>query len=310
MKRQHRAASVWRGGERSAVELARLILAVALILSVIDTSAPVRAQPPDFKRTVRDLTGRPVTIYARPQIIAVVGGDPAAERVIPPEDRRIIDPVIDPAVVEWRAIGLLLIPDLYAAAYPAMIDAAEAARVPVFRTTAITSLAMWRAAVTQIGAATGREDRAADLMLQLDRRLALVWTAVGDQLAVRALVLTPEGYTFGQGAWITELIAAAGGINAAAEAGFADYRQIADSTIRELAPDVILLSPAWDRATFLEIAAYADLPAVQSGRVYQLLFAPTQPDDPGAAVRALAWALHPRAMWRAWRSGVSQESRP
>ena len=61
----------------------------------------------------------------------------------------------------------------------------------------------------------------------------------------RVLVLTPEGYTFGQNTLLTDLIAQAGGINAAAEAGYADYRQIDDQTILSLAPDVVLLTPAW-----------------------------------------------------------------
>jgi iron complex transport system substrate-binding protein len=233
-------------------------------------------------------------------IIAVLGRDPVAEWVLPPGEVRVIDPAVetDPAIVDWSGIGLLVAPEFFAAVYPAIIESAESASVPVFRTASITSLALWRETALRLGVAAGRDERVFDLMLHLDRRLASIRARVGHQDPARVLVLTPEGYTFGVEAWITELIGAAGGINVAAEAGFADYRQVSDSAIHDLAPDVILLSPAWDRAVFLQIATYADLPAVQTGRVIRLPFSPTVAAYPGTEVLVLAWILHPRAMIR------------
>ncbi len=111
------------------------------------------------------------------------------------------------------------------------------------------------------------------------------------------LILTPEGYTFGQGTLVTSLIEAVGGINAAAQGGYDDYRQISDDAVRVLAPDVILLSAAWgDTAAFTGNPVNAGLAAVQRGRIYLLPFSPTFPRDPAAAALALAIALHPAAM--------------
>ena len=281
--------------------LKKTVVTVLIFTVCFAVSVPVYAQLPDFPRTVIDMTGRPVTITTRPAVIGVLGSDPVAGWMFPAAELRLIVPLVeslsDPMNVKWSEIGLLIASEYYEAAYPAIIAAAEAAKVPVFRTTVITSLALWRESVIAVGGAAGREDHASDLMLHLDERQAAIRDAVGDQEPVRVLVLTPEGYTFGQGAWITDLIGAAGGVNVAAEAGFADYRQVADSTIRDLAPDVILLAPAWDRAAFMQIEAYADLAAVYHERVYRLPFSLTLARDPGAAMWVLAWVLHPRAMW-------------
>jgi len=253
------------------------------------------AQDDGFPRTVIDATGAPVVISARPPAVAMIGSDPALELVVPASDLRQMDPTTAQTGIAWMETGLLVIPDLYATAYPDLVASAQAAGVPVFRTLAITSLTGWRASIERFGRATGREDRASVAIGWLDLRLMLVRAFVRAQPPVRALVLTPEGYTFGRGTLITDLLDAAGGINAAAEAGFDDFRQVDDAAIRTLAPDVILLSPTWSdagRADFLAHPAYTDIPAVRAGRVFRLPFRPTLPRDPGAAVIALAILLH------------------
>ena len=273
----------------------QLLLAGLLLIAPV---ARATAQPGDsFPRHITDAAGLGVTIPVRPPVVAVVGTDLAVTSIIAAADRRVIDPVHDdPGMVDWDAVGLLVIPTPYAAAYPAWITAAQSASVPVTQTAPVTSLADWHAAIRLIGYATGRDDRAAAVL----RRSA--WQAAAARLiarcaknrdAVRVLILTPEGYTFGRGTLITDLIEAAGGINAAA--AYEDFRQIDDSAIRDLAPDVILLSPAWtraDRAAFVSNPAYADIPAVQAGRVIRLSFSPTLPPDPGAALITLALRLH------------------
>ncbi|HVO69550.1 MAG TPA: ABC transporter substrate-binding protein, partial [Aggregatilineaceae bacterium] len=268
------------------------VLIPALIVLV---GVPAYAQSDDFPRTVIDATGAPVTIPALPSAVAVIGTDPVLEQVVSSSDLRQIDPTAAPTEITWAGIGLLVVPDLYAAAYPALVASARAAGVPVFRTTLITGLPGWRASIERFGRATGREDRASAAIRWLDLRLKIVHAAVHGQAHVRVLVLTPEGYTFGRRTLITDLLDAAGGINAAAEAGFDDFRQIDDAAIRTLATDVILLSPTWSdagHAAFLANPAYTDIPAVRAGRVFRLRFRPTLPRDPGAAVVALAILLH------------------
>lgn len=271
----------------------RLILALCRSLCLWSLLWPVgaAAQEPDFPRTVIDATGAAVTIPARPAIIATTGQDPMLARLLPPEAIRLIPPTS----TGWSGINLLVISTANAAVYPTLIASAQAAGVPVFQTAPVSSLAGWRDAVTQLGAATGSDLRAAAWIARLDRRIAFVHTTVNDQPPARVLILTPEGYTFGQDTLISALIDAAGGINTAAD--YHDFRQIDDSAIRALAPDVILLTPAWtDRDLFADNPAYADLSAVRSQRVFQLPFSPTHPPDPTVAVLVLAIFLHPSAL--------------
>lgn len=272
--------------------------AAALLLVLAGPMAgPALAQGGDFPRTVIDATGAAVIIPARPAVVAVISSDPALEQVVPVPDLRQIDLAAAPEGTAWAGIGLLVVPELYAAAYPGLVASARAAGVPVFQTVPITGLHGWRASVERFGQATGREGRAAAAIRCLDLHLAISHALVQGQPPVRALVLTPEGYTFGRGTFITDLLTAAGGINTAAEAGFDDFRQVDDAAIRALAPDVILLSPGWsagDRAAFLANPTYAAVPAIRAGRVFRLPFRPTLPRDPGAAVVALAILLHVR----------------
>jgi len=263
------------------------LIAAALILALLAASVPpARAQADPFPRTVTDATGRTLTIPARPETVAVVGDDPALAQVVEGETLRAL-PVPPPDAPPWDGIGLLVIPDLYATAYPALVLSAEAAGVPVFVTTPLASLDAYRERVTALGRATGRDMRAAALLTRLERRMSALDAALDGRPLTRALVLTPERYTFGRGTLVGDLIAAAGGVNIAAEAGYDDIRQMDETAIRALAPDVILLAPGWAAG---EIAA---LQEHSGARIVPLPFRPTQPDDPAAAMLALALALHP-----------------
>ncbi|MCD4684387.1 MAG: ABC transporter substrate-binding protein [Anaerolineae bacterium] len=250
----------------------------------------------DFPRTVIDDSGADVRIPAYPARVAVIGAVPALDVVLVPGAVVQLDPADDLGAVDWadQRIGLLVLPDLYATAYPAWIESAAAAGVPVYRTAAITSVDLWRDAVLRLGAATGRDRAAQWAVVQFD---VIAWAVrgwVGERDPVRVLVLTPEAYTVGQGVLLTDLIALAGGINVAAEAGYADVRQIDDAAMRALAPDVMLLTPAWGaegRAALLGNAAYAAIPAVATRRVSVLPFDATRIAHPGAALIVLAVLL-------------------
>jgi ABC-type Fe3+-hydroxamate transport system substrate-binding protein len=258
------------------------------------TPIAARAQDGGFPRTVIDPSGAAVIIPECPEVVAIAtSDDPILVHLLPADQIR----QVEPATADWSGVDLLVINEGDAAAFPALIEVATGAGVPVYRTVSITSLDGWRSTVTGLGQATGREAGAQALIARLDRRLDEIRARVQGEPLTRVLILTPEGYTFGQGTLITSLIEAAGGINAAAQGGYEDYRQINDAAIRLLAPDVILLSAAWgDTAAFTGNPANEDLPAVQHGRVFLLPFSPTYPRDPAAAALALAMALHPAAM--------------
>jgi ABC-type Fe3+-hydroxamate transport system substrate-binding protein len=273
----------------------RMILVVILCSLMI---SPARAQD-TFPREVRDPSGATVTVPARPSIVAVVGDTALLQLLLPADAIRPVDPTADLTTLDWTDIGLFVIPDLYAAAYPDLFQAAQDRAVPVFQTIAISSLYGWRTTLTSLGQATGHEDAAAGVLARLDRRLDAVQQATAGREPVHILALTPEGYTFGEASLFTELVEAADGLNVAATARIDDFRQVDDKTIQSLAPEVILLSPAWtdeEVERFTANRAYVIVPAVRAGRVYRLPFSPTLPDDPGAAVVALAIYLHPTAL--------------
>lgn len=270
------------------------------MLAVIAALAGARsgsAQGDGFPRAVIDAAGREVIIPAMPERIAAVGDYPALGLVVPAGQ---IVPV-EPGAPELAAgADLLILTDLAAASYPDLVQAADAARVPVFEVGPVDGLDAWRRAVEQLGLATGQDLRAAQALARLDRRLMAIRRVVAQQPVTRVLALTPEGYTFGAQTIFSDLVAAAGAVNAAGAAGYDDFRQVDDDAIRALAPDVILLTPGWsagDAAAFAANAAYADVPAIQAGRVLRLPFSPTFPADPAAALLWLTVAFHPSALW-------------
>jgi iron complex transport system substrate-binding protein len=76
--------------------------------------------------------------------------------------------------------------------------------------------------------------------------------------------------------WVSELIEIAGGDNVfrdRAEAGLAKDRFVSEQEVRERAPEVVLAcwcGKAFDRASFEARPGFGELPAVKTGRVYEL----------------------------------------
>ncbi len=277
------------------------ILMLHIMLAVALLAVPLRAAAQGgggFPRVATDAAGGVVVIPARPARVAVIGVVPGLAQVVPPDALVRLDPQADLVAALGPDVGLLVLPELYAAAYPAWAAGAAAAGVPLFQAGAITGLDAWRDWLATAGYITGRDAAARRAIRRLDVALWLAESLARlqhrERDPARVLVLTPERYTVGQGTLLTDLIAAAGGINVAAQAGYADFRQIGDPALRDLAPDVILLTPAWGadgRAAFLATPAYADLPAVAHGRVCLLPFDSTRIARPGVAVVALALLL-------------------
>jgi iron complex transport system substrate-binding protein len=119
----------------------------------------------------------------------------------------------------------------------------------------------------------------------------------------RPRVLFVMGYdrpsTGGEGTFIDEMIAAAGGTNAAAEAGYSGWANLHREAIQKMAPEVLV---CWvdNRAAADEALAYwrgLELPAGREGRIFIVTDARwTIPSMRSADfVRQLAAMLHPEA---------------
>lgn len=273
---------------------------IAVLIGLIGGSlrvdhTPTAAQIDPFPRTLLDAAGYRITIPARPQTVGVLGDLPPLDVLLAPDAPLRLDQPPAPDDPRWDTLDLLIVSAFDGASYPALLDSARDRGVPVFRHRALTSLDDWRALVSRLGRATGRDCAAAAQRARLDARLSWLATGLAPAPPLRVLILTPEGYTFGQDTLITDLIAAAGAVNAAAAAGYDDFRQITDDAIRQLDPDVILLTNAWSRTALDEFRrqpAYASLSAVRQGRVLRLPFAATAPRDPVSALTALAFGLY------------------
>lgn len=276
----------------------RAALLLAFIGLAFLPGIAVRAQddaPEPFPRRLIDSSGALVVIPERPQQVAVLGEVLPLRMLLASAEILPVDPDAPVELLDWDDAGLIVVSEAGAALYTGQLASARAAGVPVFQIGPIASVSDWQDTLAVLGQATGRDAQAQMILARSDERLQAVARLVSERDPVRVLALTPEGYTFGQGTLITDLIALAGGINAAASAGFDDYRQIDDDTIRELAPDVILLTPAWSASAAADFAAspaYSTVPANRSGRIFRLPFSPTQVRDPAVAVLALALAFH------------------
>jgi iron complex transport system substrate-binding protein len=96
--------------------------------------------------------------------------------------------------------------------------------------------------VTRLGEATGAEGQAARLREDLERRLEAVRAAVRDAPRPRVLALEWLDPPFVGGHWVPEMIATAGGEDAAGRSG-AKSHQAEWAALAELRPDVAIVMP-------------------------------------------------------------------
>lgn len=179
-------------------------------------------------------------------------------------------------------------------------QAARAARIPIITVQRHTTVHAMLDNLTVLGRLVGREPAALALRDQIVAGQRAVQASVRGLPLTQVLVLTPEGYTQGQGTLLTELIALAGGVNVAAAAGIPEARQISDQQLQAWNPEVILLIgfDQRQRAAFLAFAPNQQVSAVQRGRIFDLSAAmPALGKDPAQLVTQLRWLanrLHPR----------------
>jgi iron complex transport system substrate-binding protein len=98
------------------------------------------------------------------------------------------------------------------------------------------------ASVTEIGRRTGRSDRAAVLVAQLEGRLAAVADRVAGRVRPRVLVLEWTDPPFAPGHWIPEMVTRAGGEPTLGVAGTKSTRISWDEAV-DSAPDLVVCAP-------------------------------------------------------------------
>ena len=273
----------------------RLLFLVALV-ALLALSLPASAQDAAWPRTLTDGLGSEVVIAAAPQRIVSVslGVDETLLPLIGPERFAAVTALaLDPAISNVALLAaqvpetivaaadteriIALEPDLvFVASFtePDIVQQLKDAGLTVFAAGYPVGLAAVRADIALLGQVVGAGDAAAAALAALDADLAAVAAAVGaPETPARALWLTPGNYTSGAESTISDVIAAAGGVDVTAAAGLSQFAPVTDEFIVEQDPDVILLSgwTPWDPSfvdAFSSNPAFAGLSAVQNGRVY------------------------------------------
>ncbi|MEP7285562.1 MAG: ABC transporter substrate-binding protein [Chloroflexota bacterium] len=175
------------------------------------------------------------------------------------------------------------------------LKAAQRAGVRVVIVQRHTSIAHMEGNIRTLATLTGMQTVGQRWIAAIDQAVAQVKEAVHGTPRTRVLILTPEGYTEGQGALITELIEIAGGLNVAAEANIAEARQIDDSQIRDFAPDVVLLIN-WTAESAAAVAhnpLYVGLPAFDYEHIYRFAISTQDPAQLREELPTLATLFHP-----------------
>lgn len=174
------------------------------------------------------------------------------------------------------------------------VQAARAANIPVVELKRHTSVVAILANIGTLADLTDNRLIGNRWIFRIADGVAQIKDDVRPLPVVRVMILTPEGYTEGQGAFITELITLAGGINVAAEAGIPEARQIDDSQIRNFAPEVVLLL-GWDDSSVIALMtnpAYKGISAFDNRRLYRIDPLGKDPARLLGDVRGLARLLH------------------
>ncbi len=232
--------------------------------AIAATQAATMSAAGTFPRTITDGAGNSLTIAAKPaRIVSVsLGSDEILLSLVDPSrvvavTANALDPaqsnVADAAKKIPNQLAkadpeavLALKPDLvFISPFTdaAVIKQLKDAKLAVFLLNAPTSIKDIEGNITAIGAATGDETRAADMINTMESRLAAISAAVKNVKPLTVLYYAPDGYSDGPGTTIDEVITRAGGINAVAAGGIKDlFPQLSDEFVVKQDPDVILLA--------------------------------------------------------------------
>ena len=132
-------------------------------------------------------------------------------------------------------------------------------------------------ALRMLGKATGTQDKAEEVIQQMEQKKAAITAKVADlseKEKVKVWVeVSPDLYTAGRGTFIDDLIRLAGGINVAAEEE--GWVQLSEEQVIAAQPDVIITTYGGYETEkpseqIRARKAWADLPAVKENRIYDL----------------------------------------
>ena len=184
---------------------------------------------------------------------------------------------------------LALLPDLVVVDPFGAVDTnlrLEEAGVPLLRLPKVRHWEDARAMLLLAGRAFGADQRAAELVSELDRRVEALRASVGRRAGLRAISYSnfgSSGMTAGADTTIDAQMRLSGLVNAAAEGGRSGHFQITFEQLLVIDPDLIVVSqpllqpagPAGDRGgaskrILLEEATLGDLRAVRAGRIVSL----------------------------------------
>jgi iron complex transport system substrate-binding protein len=268
-------------GAASRVETKRLLVCLCILALVIPCSA---------SRALKDVTGRSVTVPDHPhRIICLVPSITdsvfslgAADDVVaitdyvkyPPE--ALVKPSVGSISNPSMETILSLHPDLVLGMpksnQQSVLDQIRGLGIPVYLVDP-HGIAGILQSITSLGRAINREPQAATLVARLKQRIAAVSVSVQGKPVIK--VFAPVSYdpviTIGKGAFITEIIAAAGGESITADLP-EEWPQISMEAVVARAPAALLL--VRDGRITIDILkdrpGWNALPAVRERRVYFL----------------------------------------
>jgi iron complex transport system substrate-binding protein len=251
------------------------------------------ANSSSFPRQVRDGSGQPVTIEARPRRIVsqTLGTDEILLAICSPErivglGKFALDPKYSNVVDQARAAGapvvqnteeiLQLKPDLvFVASYSRaeIVEQLQSAGARVFRLANFDRIDDIKQNIRTIGQATGDDERAAALVAQMERELEAVRARVpAGNKRPRVMSYSPSGSTAGANTLFDDILHTAGATNVVAENGVDGFRKVSAEQVVEWQPDFIIVGADADkfeetRQQLLANPAVATTEAARAGRI-------------------------------------------
>lgn len=284
----------------------RVLIGAALLLGMV--------LPCAASRTVVDEAGRTVVVPDHPvRIVSLVpsvtddlfaiGAGPEVVAVSDytqyPEEatkRPKVGSILNPSMEAIVALHPDLVLAMPKANGKATLDQMERFGIPVFLVDPHGLNGILRS-IESVGRATGREPEAKVVVGQMEARIAAVRARVKGLPVVSVLmpVYYDPVFTIGRGAFITEVIAAAGGRSITDDLP-AEWPQVSLEAVIARAPEALLLVRG--SKTTMEVLrgrpGWSGVPAVKNGRVY---FVDKRIDFPSPvvvdALEDLARELHP-----------------